>query len=355
MDPDQWEFANEEFIRGEKHLLKNIYRRKPMHSHSPQNMPLTDSEKQVYEDEIRRLRHENLLLHSELQRRHGEDPAGIQLHIQFLAKRLQEMVNNQRQAVAFLMEQMRNPRFPTTLMDQSDAPGKRRRLLEFDQMELNKHSKESGPAMALDLNSDERLEDSLDIRDNFQQGIRQKMAIEDNDIDLSSRPPSVIVPMNVESSGDSERNIHTWSPRSAPSSSSKDLRSMSPELCPSIDQPESPTASSVYLNIDISLNSSVIDVDSEPCNNKVTDIEKTPSEQMREKTPEAPKEMNDMFWEQFLTERPRPSDSQEVQSERTDGVNEASELASHGKFWWNPHYITDFLKQIANRPLDERT
>ncbi|KAK4786600.1 hypothetical protein SAY86_010433 [Trapa natans] len=326
-----------------------------MHSHSMHNFLLTDTEKQVYENEIRRLMQENSLLHSELQRRRGENPAGIDLHVQFLAKKLQEMGNKQRQMVAFLMEHMRNPRFPAPLVDQPDARDKRSSLLEFDQLELNEHSKGSELSTALVLNSDEKMEDSLDMWDDLQQGIGQKMAVDDDNADSSLIPPSAIVPMNIESPGDSERNIHAWSPRSAPSSSSRDLRSLSPELCMSNDQPESPTTSSAYLNIDISLNSSVIDVDSETCNNEVTEIEKTPSEQESEKTPKAPKETNDMFWEQFLTERPRQSETREVESTRSEGIYAVNEPASHGKFWWSPHYVTDFLKQITDRPLDERT
>ncbi|KAK4794241.1 hypothetical protein SAY86_012235 [Trapa natans] len=277
IDPEQWEFANEEFIRGEKDLLKNIYRRKPIHSHSVQNFPLTDSEKQCYEDEIRRLMQENSLLHSELRRRGGENPASIHLHLQFLAKKLQEMGNKQRQMVAFLMEQMRNPRLPTTpLLDQPHAPSKRRRLLE--------HSEESEPS----------------TRDDLQQGIGQKTALEDNIVDSSLKPTS-------------------------------------PEFCLSNDQPESPTTSSVCLNV----------ADSEPCSDEVIQNEK--------KTPKDPKETNDVFWEQFLTERPRQSETQEVESVRTDGIYAVNEPASHGKFWWSPHYVTDFLKQIAGRGLDERT
>lgn len=355
MDPDQWEFANEEFIRGEKHLLKNIYRRKPIHSHSLQNIPLTNSEKQMYEYEIKRLLHENSFLHSELQGHGGENHAGIELHVQLLGKRLHEMDDKQTRLFRFLAELMRNPRFLSALTDQSDdQSGKRRRILELDELELNNNSKENGAIPVLDLSLVQKLDNSLNTWNSFLHWVGQRISEEENDIGSSSRPLAVVDTVIGESSGDSGRNINTWSPRSAPSYSSKDLRSISPELCPSLDQVESPTASSVHLNVDISLKSSVIDVNSKLSNNdRASEIEKNLREQVGEKIPGAPPEMNDVFWEQLLMEATPPSDPQEVQSERPMDVTNA--VSQQWNVWWNSHYVTDSLKQVGTRTLDGTT
>uniref|UniRef100_M4DEX8 HSF-type DNA-binding domain-containing protein n=1 Tax=Brassica campestris TaxID=3711 RepID=M4DEX8_BRACM len=61
VDPDRWEFANEHFLRGQKHLLKNIARRK----HARGMMDVEDGE---IVKEIERLRDEQRELELEIQR-----------------------------------------------------------------------------------------------------------------------------------------------------------------------------------------------------------------------------------------------------------------------------------------------
>lgn len=279
IDPEQWEFANEDFLRGNKHLLKNIYRRKPIHSHSMQTLnPLTDMEKQLYEEAIKRLQQENSLLQSELQI-HRTDNQG---NLVFLRKQLHDMQTKQTQLVSFLLDMIKNPDFVS--QQSYILPSKRRRLLEIDQLLDHDDTKVENDGSG-----------SLNVWQSFIHGVGDRTAA-------------------VE-----DKNVNAWSSRSPPSSiSSKDNRS-SPEL--------SPTASSVfYPNMEIG-------VKCEPCMKNIEVEELT--EQIKDKILGVSSDMNDVFWEQFLTEMPhRPSDdSQEAELERR--YRDVNKVVSFGKSWWN--------------------
>ncbi|KAF8018067.1 hypothetical protein BT93_H3083 [Corymbia citriodora subsp. variegata] len=362
VDPDQWEFANEEFIRGEKHLLTNIYRRKPIHSHSGQTARLSDTEKQMYEEEITRLQHENSLLQSELQRYQGENQ-DVDLQIQLLRKQFQSMEQKQTHLITLLAKSMQKPVFASLFAQQSDIPTKKRRLLELDHLhdsddmnerESLKFQKENFTAVPFslqDLDSVGKLEQSLHLLENLIQGVDHALGTEQHDFGVLSLPSPAGFTGRKESSDDSDRHIHPWSSGSPPSS--KDVVS-SPDLALGTDHIESPETSSVCLNVDISLKSSVIDVNMEPpCVPSVDNLK----DQIREKMPGAPTAVNDVFWEQFLTEAPCPANSQEVQSECREGSGSRSPIkpAILGKFWWNSHHGNDFAKHVGSVASEGRS
>ncbi|PWZ16062.1 Heat stress transcription factor A-4d [Zea mays] len=133
IDPERWEFANDDFIRGHKHLLKRIHRRKPVHSHSPRAQasgPLAESQRRELEDEISRLRYEKSLLLADLQRQ-NQQQRGISWQMQSLESRLAQMEERQRSVVASLCDILRRRgvvRVPASALETTDHSSKKRRV-----------------------------------------------------------------------------------------------------------------------------------------------------------------------------------------------------------------------------------
>ncbi|XP_073134099.1 heat stress transcription factor A-4b-like [Henckelia pumila] len=133
IDPDQWEFGNEVFIRGQRHLLKNIHRRKPIHSHSGNGntVPLSDSEREQFEKEIEKLQQEKFVLQSEVDRCENEN-LEYKYQLRSLGQTLQTINQRQQQLMAILAQMLQKPGYASSLMDEVEPHNKKRRLLALN-------------------------------------------------------------------------------------------------------------------------------------------------------------------------------------------------------------------------------
>ncbi|THU72355.1 hypothetical protein C4D60_Mb04t11220 [Musa balbisiana] len=124
VDRDQWEFANEGFLRGQKHLLKIISRRKATHAHNHQQKPQTQSTIEVgkfgLEEEIERLKRDKNVLMQELVRLRQQQQATDQ-QLNTLGQHFQGREQCQQQMMSFLAKAMQSSGFLAQLVRQNDT------------------------------------------------------------------------------------------------------------------------------------------------------------------------------------------------------------------------------------------
>lgn len=140
VDPDRWEFANEGFLGGQKHLLKNIKRRRNV-SQSSQQQQQQQHERGAcvelgqfgLETEADRLRRDCSVLMAEVMKlKQQQQNSEAQLFA--MEERIQGTERKQQQTMAFLGRSLKNPMFVQQLilrMDQNKQLGslsKKRRL-----------------------------------------------------------------------------------------------------------------------------------------------------------------------------------------------------------------------------------
>ncbi|KAJ8443478.1 hypothetical protein Cgig2_016961 [Carnegiea gigantea] len=131
IDPDRWEFANEEFLRGQRHLLKNIRRRKhPSQSH-PLSIqqgadPCVEVGRFGFDGEVDRLRRDKQVLMMELVKLRQQQQ-NTRAYLQAMEQRLQATEMKQQQMMNFLARAMQNPVFLQQLVQ---AKEKRKELEE---------------------------------------------------------------------------------------------------------------------------------------------------------------------------------------------------------------------------------
>ncbi|KAK4425627.1 Heat stress transcription factor A-6b [Sesamum alatum] len=136
VDPDKWEFANEGFLRGQRHLLKNIKRRKTASNFQASNQGL-ESCVEVgsfgLDAEIDRLRRDKQVLMVELVKLRQQQQ-NTNSHLKEMEQRLKGTELKQRQTMSFLAKALKNPTFLHQMVQQKDrmkeledAIGKKRR------------------------------------------------------------------------------------------------------------------------------------------------------------------------------------------------------------------------------------
>nr|CAB3494656.1 unnamed protein product [Digitaria exilis] len=124
VDPDRWEFANEGFLRGQRHLLKTIKRRKP-----PSSVPQSHQQQTPasclevgefgFEEEIDRLKRDKNILITEVVKLRQEQQT-TKDHVRAMEERLRVAEQKQVQMMGFLARAMRNPEFFQQLVQQQD-------------------------------------------------------------------------------------------------------------------------------------------------------------------------------------------------------------------------------------------
>ncbi|KAG7996980.1 hypothetical protein I3843_01G188100 [Carya illinoinensis] len=140
VDPDRWEFANEGFLRGRKHLLKTIRRRKTPQAHASQQALDTCVEVGRFglDGEVDWLRRDKQVLMVELAKLRQQQQ-NTRTYLQAMGDRLRKTELKQQQMMSFLARAMQNPNFLQRLVQQQrrkeleEVVNKKRRRAIHDQ------------------------------------------------------------------------------------------------------------------------------------------------------------------------------------------------------------------------------
>ncbi|XP_016515948.1 heat stress transcription factor A-1 isoform X2 [Nicotiana tabacum] len=134
VDPDCWEFANEGFLRGHKHLLKTISRRKPsqmqVHQDTASQVQSVSVESCVevgkfgIEEEVERLKRDKSIHMEELVKLKQQQQATDHC-LENVGQRLHLMEQREQQTMSFLAKALQSPGFIAELIHQHNEGNRR--------------------------------------------------------------------------------------------------------------------------------------------------------------------------------------------------------------------------------------
>ncbi|OIW20191.1 hypothetical protein TanjilG_06592 [Lupinus angustifolius] len=276
VDHELWEFSHDDFVRGELHLLKNIHRRKPVHSHSMQNLQgyedthLTDSERKSLKYEIEKLKHdkEQLLL---VKQRHAQERKMYEEQIGCWNDRLIKFEKKQQDMLSSISLVLQKP-MAFSLLHVSENIDRKRRLSRsgnFDEARIKdpigtsqvfpRENAKSMDILFLNMEKMDRLESYMEFWENIVVDISDALVQGHSNLDFDD----------------------------------------------SISCTESQAISSVLIDVNVQPKPFGIDINSEPDVTVVPDLDASKIQHVG-MTPVATG-VNDLFWEQFLTENPGSS------------------------------------------------
>lgn len=334
IDPERWEFANEEFIKDKKHLLKNIHRRKPIHSHSNNPQSLTvDPERAAFEEEIDKLTREKNSLEKNVLRFKQHQPT-TKLQLEDLTQRVNNIEQKQDTLLTFLKKAAQNPLFVEYLAQKLESidfssDNKKRRLprsqVSPEDSLLDNHSPsrpDFGNVFQHDFSNKLRLELSPVVSDaNFVSD-----SVQSSNEDGGS--PQII----LTEDGTRTNEMTPCGPQELTDTCASFGFNMEssyiPKTGPCVDANEEAEGHlSCQLNLTLASGVSHInpsqDTDTIPESfegiRKTQDQDVTLSSSRDGRTNNAAPanvqtRINDVFWEQFLTERPGSSDVEDTDS-----------------------------------------
>lgn len=333
-------------------MLKNIHRRKPIHSHSNPPLVAADAERAALEEEIERLQREKEALQADLWR-FKQQQSGTKIQLEDIERRLLDMEQRQAKMVAFLQRAVQNPKFVENLVMMAGSSASA----------LHKKRRHPGVDYCPEVADNSFCEDSCsnskptEVGHVFSQDFCDKLRLE---LSPAFSESNLISPSNQ---GSNEGNR---SPQVRPTddgcplrieclqlvSDTLDLSDTGASFCPrknslladdgdgliSCHLKLSLASSSMHMDSSNNLSRIPSSVDLGETNGntgddstKISDTEAPPFREVSLAGKQAPLpanvRVNDKFWEQFLTERPGSSDTEEASSSlKEDPCEDAQEM-----------------------------